>query len=225
MTFTFGRVCVDAQARRVSRDGRPVRLTRKAFDLLLLLLEHGPDAVSKEQIHARIWPHTFVGESSLQSLVHEIRRRVDDPARGASWIVTVHGVGYRFEGDAVTSRPAAGDAARPAAWLVAGATRLGLLPGENVIGRGEGVIEIDAPTISRHHARITVAPVVTIEDLGSKNGTWIDGQRVTASAVLADGTSVRLGSVTMAFQLGRQPEPTESVREPAAHVAPRRTAR
>ncbi len=225
MTFTFGRICVDAQARRVSRDGRPIRLTRKAFDLLLLLLEHGPDAVSKEQIHARIWPHTFVGESSLQSLVHEIRRLVDDPARGRSWIVTVHGVGYRFEGDAVTSRPAAGDPARPAAWLIGGSTRLALMPGENVIGRGDGVIEIEAPTISRHHARITVAPVVTIEDLGSKNGTWVEDQRVTAAAVLVDGASVRLGSVTMAFRLGRQPEPTESVREPAGDTAPKRTPR
>ncbi len=225
MTFTFGRTCVDAQARRVARDGAPVRLTRKALDLLLLLLEHAPDAVSKERIHARIWPDTFVGESSLQSLVHEIRQALDDPAR-TSWIATVHGVGYRFDGDAVTSRPAAADAsARPAAWLVAGATRLARLPGVNVIGRGDDVLEIEAPTISRHHARITVGPAASIEDLGSKNGTWVDGRRLTGPAALVDGASVQLGSVTLTFRLGRQPEPTESVREPAGRSAPRRARR
>ena len=54
-----------------------MRLTRKAWELLLLLLEQRPNAVSKAEIHARVWPETFVSESSVQSLVHEIRRAID----------------------------------------------------------------------------------------------------------------------------------------------------
>jgi DNA-binding winged helix-turn-helix (wHTH) protein len=216
VTYTFGRVCVDAGARRVSKAGRPVHLTRKALDLLLLLLEHRPDAVPKEHIHDRVWPDTFVSESSVQSLVREIRRTIDDAAAGASWIRTVHGIGYRFDGDAVTSgspvSPPASE--RPAAWLLGGPARVGLVSGENVLGRGDGVVEIEAATISRHHARITIGAHATIEDLGSKNGTWLNDQRVTAATVLADGATVRLGSVTLTFRMARKPRPTESVREP-----------
>lgn len=216
MTYTFGHICVDAGARRVSRAGRPVHLTRKALDLLLLLLEHRPNAVPKEQIHDHVWPDTFVSESSVQSLVREIRRSIDDAAAGASWILTVHGIGYRFDGDAVTSGSPVPEAAseRPAAWLLGGPARVALVSGENVVGRGDAVVEIEAPTISRHHARITIGTPATIEDLGSKNGTWLNDQRVTASTVLADGATVRLGSVTLTFRLAPKPRPTESVREP-----------
>jgi DNA-binding winged helix-turn-helix (wHTH) protein len=216
VTYTFGHICVDAGARCVSRAERPVLLARKALDLLLLLLEHRPNVVSKEQIHDQVWPDTFVSEASVQSLVRAIRRAIDDASAGASWIVTVHGVGYRFGGDAVTS-----DASmpppmveRPAAWLVGGPARIALAPGENVLGRGDGVVEIDAPTISRHHARITIGTQTTLEDLGSKNGTWLDDRRVTAPTVLADGATVRLGSVAVTFRLAPKPGPTESIREP-----------
>jgi DNA-binding winged helix-turn-helix (wHTH) protein len=218
VTYTFGRICVDAGARRVSRAGRPVHLTRKALDLLLLLLDHRPNAVPKEQIHTHVWPDTFVSEASLQSLVREIRRALEDPAAGPSWILTVHGIGYRFDGNAV----AVGDPAqppptaqRPVAWLLGDTRRVALLAGENVIGRGDGVLEIDAPTISRHHARITIGSRTIIDDLGSKNGTWVDDQRVTAPIGLADGASVRLGSVALTFRLARKPRPTESARKPA----------
>ncbi len=55
----------------------PVHLTRKAFDLLLLLLETRPNAVTKDQIYARIWPDAFVTESSLHTLVREIRQALE----------------------------------------------------------------------------------------------------------------------------------------------------
>src|SRR5215212_4812319 len=91
VTYTFGSLAVEVDARRISRAGTVVHVTRKAFDLLLLLLEHWPGAVSKAQIHARIWPETFVSDGSVQSLVAELRRAIDEPAPSASWIGTVHG--------------------------------------------------------------------------------------------------------------------------------------
>ena len=211
MTYTFGSVRVDADTRGISGPTGEVRLTRKAWELLLLLLERRPNAVPKTEIHARIWPETFVSESSLQSLVHEIRRAVDHGAP-ESWIRTVHGIGYRFCGPVAASEPAAAEASqRPGAWLIGASTRVPLHAGANIVGRGsDDVVEIEAPTISRHHARIVVGESVTIEDLASKNGTWLDGERVGAPRPLVDGASVRLGSVLLTFRLASQARPTES---------------
>jgi S-DNA-T family DNA segregation ATPase FtsK/SpoIIIE len=89
--------------------------------------------------------------------------------------------------------------------------RLPLFVGENVLGRGvEGVIEVDLPTISRRHARITIGESAMLEDLGSKNGTWLKGERVSEPALLADGDEISLGSATFTFRLARSPKSTES---------------
>jgi DNA-binding winged helix-turn-helix (wHTH) protein len=214
VTYTFGSVRVDADTRAISGPAGEVRLTRKAWELLLLLLERRPNAVSKAEIHARVWPETFVSESSVQSLVHEIRRAIDHGA-APSWIRTVHGIGYRFCGPVAASESAAAEESqRPAAWLIGASARVALHAGENILGRGsDDVVEIEAPTISRHHARIVVGDAVMIEDLASKNGTWLDGERVGAARAMADGASVRLGSVRFTFRLASQARPTESAVE------------
>jgi DNA-binding winged helix-turn-helix (wHTH) protein len=223
--YTFGRIAVDANARTIAVAAEPVHLTRKAFDLLLLLLEHGGNAVSKDSIYARLWPDTFVAESSLQTLVHEIRQAIDDRGSRTSWIRTVHGIGYSFAGD-VHATPLASTSARsgpPAAWLLRESMRLPLYEGENVLGRGvEDVIEIDLPTISRHHARITIGESTILEDLGSKNGTWLKHERVIEPALLADGDEIRLGSATFTFRLARSPKSTESWEMPAPPTNPTR---
>jgi DNA-binding winged helix-turn-helix (wHTH) protein len=212
--YTFGSICVDADTREISTPAGTRHLTRKAWSLLLLLIERRPDVVPKDEIFTRVWPDAFVSESSLQATIHEIRRAIDDPARHQSWIRTVHGVGYSFRGHTVAEgrREAPALEGRAAAWLIGDATRLALRHGENIVGRGsDDVIEIESPTISRHHARIVVGDSVTIEDLASKNGTWLDGQRVDGSRPLTDGASVRLGSVQLTFRLASLARPTESV--------------
>ena len=218
MKYTFGRISVDASARTIAVAARPVHLTRKAFDLLLLLLEHRATAVSKDVIYARLWPDTFVAESSLQTLVHEIRQAIDDGGTGTSWIRTVHGIGYSFAGDVHVTAAATASArsGRPAAWLLRESMRVPLFVGENVLGRGlEDVIEVDLPTISRRHARITIGESAMLEDLSSKNGTWLKGERVIEPARLADGDEVGLGSATFTFRLARSPESTETSEIPA----------
>ena len=211
MRYLFGSLIVDAGARVVVDASGSVHLTRKAFDLLLLLLEHRPNAVSKEQINERLWPDSFVSEASLQTLIHEIRQAIDQQGSHESWIRTVHGVGYRFAAEAAVDDPSRLAPRRPAAWLIGESIRVSLAPGENVIGRDvEGVLEIDAPTVSRRHARITVGPECTIEDLGSKNGTCLNGERVTEARPLADESMVALGSLKLVFRLVRHAQSTES---------------
>ena len=226
MKYAFGNVRVDADARSVSSDAGPLHLTRKAFDLLSLLLESHANAVSKAQIYDRLWPGVFVTESSLQTLVREIRQAIDEPESGRSWIRTVHGVGYAFTGNVVVSGEPADPSliTRPAAWFIGESTRVGLFTGENILGRGADVIDIDLPTISRRHARIVIKDdAMTIEDIGSKNGTWVDDERLTGPRTLSDGNIVCLGSVRFTFCLARPPASTASVDEPVqkSHGSPR----
>jgi DNA-binding winged helix-turn-helix (wHTH) protein len=218
--YAFGSVSVDVDARSISGAEGSVHLTRKAFDLLLLLLECRSKAVSKDDIYARLWPDTFVAESSLQTLVHEIRQAIDQGG-SPSWIRTVHGIGYSFAGEVLVSDLPSHPAAlgRPAAWLLGESTRVALYAGENILGRGsDEVIEIEAPTISRRHARITIGESVTLEDLGSKNGTWLNDERLTESRVVADGDAVGLGSEKFTIRLARQPKSTESTDMVSDHL-------
>ena len=213
MTYTFGSVRVDADARSVSSDAGPLHLTRKAFDLLVFLLESRPTAVSKAQISDRLWPSVFVTESSLQTLVREIRQAIDEPGSGRSWIRTVYGVGYGFEGRVELSGepPDPLPITRPTAWLIGEPTRVGLFTGENILGRGDDVIDIALPTVSRRHVRIVIIDgATTIEDLGSKNGTWVDDERLTEPRSLSDGNVVCLGSVRFRFCLAKPPASTAS---------------
>jgi pSer/pThr/pTyr-binding forkhead associated (FHA) protein len=90
--------------------------------------------------------------------------------------------------------------------------RIRVPAGESTIGRDSGcAIRIDADSISRHHARISVAgPEVSIEDLGSKNGTWVGGERIGGSVPLTDGMSFRLGSETVRFEIAVDDRPTRT---------------
>jgi hypothetical protein len=78
-----------------------------------------------------------------------------------------------------------------------------LSPGENVLGRDEEVnVRIDAPSVSRRHALITIVPgePAKVADLGSKNGTWVSGRRIEGGPTpLADGDALRLGKVALLF--------------------------
>jgi pSer/pThr/pTyr-binding forkhead associated (FHA) protein len=77
-----------------------------------------------------------------------------------------------------------------------------LEPGENILGRGEDLtVCIDAPGVSRRHARIVVdAGKATLEDLGSKNGTYLHERRLDAAAPLSDGDTFRLGRLLLIYK-------------------------
>ena len=212
MKYAFGSLSVDTDARSISSAEGPVHLTRKAFDLLRLLLECRSKVLSKDDIYARLWHDSFVTESSLQTLVHEIRQAIDQGGL-PSWIRTVHGIGYSFAGEVLVSETPARSVPpeRPAAWLFNDSARVALYRGVNVLGRGsDDVIQIEAPTISRRDARITIEDSITLEDLGSKNGTWLQDERLTGLRALVDGDVLRLGSEQFTIRLARRPKSTES---------------
>lgn len=100
------------------------------------------------------------------------------------------------------------------------------LEGELVIGREDAELTIDDEELSRRHAVLrTAAEGVEIEDLGSRNGTFVNGQRITAVTRLNGGDSLKLGRSVFAIELSRAAATVASpVQAPATVAAPAPTA-
>lgn len=188
MALRFGAFAFDAAARELRRDGALLQLSPKAFRLLELLIEARPNPVARETLYRALWPDVVVEPGNLHGLVSEIRTTVGDRAI----VRTVHRVGYAF-----TGRASAEDATRFS--ILLGGDEIPLRSGENVIGRDpRDAIVIHAPEVSRHHARIIVEGTnVTIEDLGSKNGTFVGSVRVAGATRVRPGDDILVGTIRM----------------------------
>src|SRR4051812_36054631 len=103
----FGEFRMDAQNRTLWRGEEPVALTPKAFEVLLLLIDHGGEVVSKDELMQTVWPDSFVEESNLTQTVFMLRKALGETSK-QRYILTVQGRGYRFAPD-VKSLPANGD--------------------------------------------------------------------------------------------------------------------
>jgi DNA-binding winged helix-turn-helix (wHTH) protein len=217
MRVALGPCIFDSETREVTRSGKRIDLDPKAFQLLGALIESRPRALSREQLKDLLWPRTFVAHTSLPRVVSELRRALGDDRREPRYVRTVHGFGYAFCGEAATL--SGGVEARAGAgfpcMLVWGDRRIGLVEGENWIGRdADCTVRIDAPIISRHHARIVVSGgSACLEDLGSKNGTHLRGQRLLEPVILADGDELVIGQVVLIFRAGFGLEATRTDRE------------
>ena len=182
------------------RGDHVVHLSPKAFRLLEILIEKRPDAISKQDLHDQIWPGTFVSEATLASLVAELREALEDDSKSPLFIRTVFAFGYAFcaEASSIDSK-----SRRPVSALVEwNGQQAALADGENVIGRDPAAaVFIDDATVSRHHARLTIgAERATLEDLGSKNGTFVKGQQIMATIELQDGSEFHVGGVKLVFR-------------------------
>ena len=198
MHLVFGDCEFDTGRRIVLRHGRVQPVSPRAFQLLQLLLDRRPEAVSKTELLEHLWPETFVSDASLHNLVAEVRSALGDDPRMARYIRTVPRYGYAFHGDARAPSPAA---VAPGPRLISGSREWSLVPGTNLVGRDRDcAIRIDSATISRRHASIVVkTEETTIEDLGSKNGTQVNGQPVTRPVVLKDRDAIQVGAITMTY--------------------------
>jgi len=99
MRLEFGAFIFDSDTRELRRAHQPVMLSPKAYQLLDILLHSRPKALSKSDLHDRLWPKTFVVEANLSNLVGEVRRALDDDPRRPRFIRTVHRFGYAFHAD------------------------------------------------------------------------------------------------------------------------------
>jgi DNA-binding winged helix-turn-helix (wHTH) protein len=201
MRFAFDDFVLDCGSRQLLRGGRELHVTPKELALLELLLRARPRAVSRTRLRAAIWPDAHVGETSLHVLVSQLRTTLGDDAQEPRFVRTVPGFGYSFRASADEDGKHAPAGQR--LWLETEASNLELAEGENVLGRDEHLAtRVDGPGVSRRHARVLVrGGRATLEDLASKNGTFLDGERVVSPRALADGATIRLGRrVSLVFR-------------------------
>ena len=200
----FGEFVLDLNARELRRGGCPIPLSPKAFQLLETLVTSRPQALSKIALQERLWPDTFVVEKNLVNLIAEIRQALGDDAVHPRFVRTVHRFGYAFREPEATSSPSVSVGARKFRFrLVWADGRVGLGDGEHVLGRDPDLeLFLDSASVSRRHALIRVTgEQATVEDLGSKNGTFIADRRVESPTRLADGDVIRVGSVPVTVKV------------------------
>ena len=209
----FGAFVVDFDARQLLRLDRPVHLTPKAYHLLTLLVNACPRAVSKEELQQGLWPSTFVDEANLTVLVAELRSALQDDARQPRYVRTVHGFGYAFAADVERRTAQTAAASGNAWWLLSDSVQVKLQDGEHVIGRDPTAgVWLDSGSVSRRHARLIVEPSgVALEDLGSKNGTWVNGLKLDGRADLKDRDELRFGSVRMQLRCAWEAGSTDTL--------------
>lgn len=207
MRVRFLDFVLDTDRRELSRGGARVPLRPKAMQLLEALVVDRPRAVSQEELYDRLWPDTFVDKTSLHKVMYQLRHALGDGEQAI--IRTVYGFGFSFAAAVIDEAPGAPESR---CQIVIGDSEFDLLQGENIVGRErDAAVRIEAPSISRRHARIVVTGEdAIIEDLHSKNGTFVRGRR-THLGELRDGDAILFGTVAAAFRIVRAEGTTETV--------------
>jgi DNA-binding winged helix-turn-helix (wHTH) protein len=201
----FGAFDVDLKTGELRSEEGPSILPPQLLKVLAILLERAGDLVTRDELCQRLWgEEVFVDyEHSLNKAVTKLRRILGDTAERSRYIETLERRGYRF----VAPIEVLGDGA------LAGLARLRLvLPGRTVplsegrhmVGRDPAAaIRLDSTEVSRRHAIVTVrAGVATITDLGSRNGTFVNGERLAGTRELRHGDEMLLGTSSVVFESG-----------------------
>lgn len=193
--FSFGPFVLDVEGAALRKGRDKVPLRPKCFDILVYLVEQPGRVVSKEELLDKIWPDVVVNDGTLNRTVTELRAALGDDSEHPQYIETVSRRGYKFVAE-IAGAPKVDDITAADFVLVHEDRQFPLHGGEQIIGRGaEVAIPIFDSAASRHHARIVVSgSTVTLEDLGSRNGTYVNGQRVAGALELHTGDEIRIGT-------------------------------
>ena len=198
----FGLFELDLVTGELRKKGVKVSLQEQPFQVLAMLVAAPGELVTREALRQRLWPDTvFVDfEHGLNKAVAKIRTALGDLAQSPRFVETLERRGYRFiapvEAVDLAGRDTVGAATRPPLVRLAWGDRsIPLGEGTHVLGRDPAAeVWIDASVVSRRHAAIEVSSLtVTIDDLGSHNGTFLNGARVESPTPLADGDEIRVG--------------------------------
>lgn len=198
----FGAFELDVTAFELRRAGTRVHLEKIPMEVLVLLAEHAGALVDRDRIQAALWdPRVFVDrDAAINTAIRKIRRALEDDAGGPRFVETVVGKGYRFV--APVARPGAPTSTAPTGYCVTrGPDSFTLHTGDNLLGRDPAArVRLDHPSVSRRHARICIAAArATIEDLNSRNGTFVGGRRIDAATEIGDGTIIGIGPIALRF--------------------------
>ena len=105
VSYRFDDVEVDCDRRRVEKDGQQCKLTPRAFDVLVYLIEHSGRVVGKQELFDNVWKEQFVTDNALTRIIKEIRQVIGDDADAPRYIETVPKHGYRFIAEVGTNGP------------------------------------------------------------------------------------------------------------------------
>src|SRR5208283_723924 len=94
--FQFGEFQIDALARTLRREEEIVTLNRRAFDVLLYLVQNPGRVLTRDELLKNVWPETFVDENSLAQSISALSRALEERPGDNSYIVTLPGRGYQF---------------------------------------------------------------------------------------------------------------------------------
>lgn len=199
MKLEFEDCIFDTASRELSRAGTIVPIEPKMYMLLEVLIERRPAVVTNIELDEILWRNVYVERSSLTRLVSELRSVLGDTPRESRIIRTAYKTGYSFAANVVKVGEAVKHPSR--FFLLWNDRMIHLDEGDNILGRGaECTLVIDATTVSRRHARITVSGGGTsIEDLESTNGTFVNKKPAKGPTALKEGDEVALGSAAMRF--------------------------
>ena len=103
--FDDGELRVDVAAREASLAGRPVPLTAREFELLAFLARHPREAFRREELMQHVWGSRYGDSSTITVHVRRLREKIERDPSAPTRIVTVWGVGYRWEGAATEVAP------------------------------------------------------------------------------------------------------------------------
>lgn len=175
------------------------------MDLLLCLVDASETVVSKQQLIDRVWSTEFVTENALTHAITELRTKLGDDAKNPTYIETIPRRGYRIVApvDFGSSMAEKTTELPPRFMLVSeDGDEIRLDEGENLIGRSpDAAVHIDTSEVSRRHARIVVdGDSAFIEDLGSKNGTFVRGRRLEQRTQLQDADEIQIGVAVAKFR-------------------------
>ena len=236
-SFRFANCELDLAGYVLRRAGRPVKLEKMPMEVLILLVQRPGALLPRSEIQAALWgADVFVDrDAAVNTAIRKIRHALRDDAARPRFVETVVGKGYRFVA-AVESRSAAShrnDATveptnRPSAALhrsfpqyivTRGKQEFMLEAGETLFGRDPAAgVCIDHPSVSRQHASLAIgADGAVLRDLGSRNGTFLNGRRVDGSVKIEHGAIIGLGPITLTFVVLTAPASTKSVG--AGHTA------
>jgi two-component system, OmpR family, response regulator RegX3 len=101
-SFAFGNIDVDIIRREVTVGGDHVHMTRREFDLLVVLLSPARHLRTRDELIDLLWPHQYLSDSrTLDTHIHRLRSKLEPDPTAPRYIVTVRGVGFRLDPDGV----------------------------------------------------------------------------------------------------------------------------
>jgi len=208
-TFIFGSFRLVPAQRALLDDGKPLRLGSRALDILITLVEHAGQTISKEQLIARTWPDTVVDDGALRVHVAALRKALGDGRAGRRFVANNPGRGYVFVAPVMREHPP------PSTDLPHGGSEGNDLPAPltRIIGRDDVIVALAAQLARRRFLTIvgpggigktTVAVAVAGATRAScKDGVWFVG--------LASLSEPELVPSALAAALGILPSNTNSV--------------